>query len=203
MRIAPANFLTAALLSALAFPWASALAKQDGLPDNVLYRYKDEKGIQVLDDRVPPRYVAKGYEILNLSGRVLKVVPPQATGEQLAEQRRRKAQEEEDRQLLKRYNSVADIESARERKLATVEQDMAIMRSNIINLGNQIKQEQTVAARAQRNGREVAPKLLARIDDLREEVAVLEERLVRREKEARAINEEFDKTATRYAEISQ
>lgn len=179
---------------------ARAAATESG---KVLYRYKDDKGVLVLDQRVPPRYVARGYEVLNLSGRVLKVVPPELSGEELAEKRRREKQAEEDRQLLKRYNSVADIESARGRKLAIVEQDMAIMRSNITNLGQQIEQEQEVAARTQRNGREVSPELLARIDDLREEVSVLQERLRRREKEAQQINEEFDSAASRYAELSQ
>ncbi|MFC6977361.1 hypothetical protein [Microbulbifer taiwanensis] len=156
----------------------------------------------MLDDQVPPRFVAKGYEILSLSGQVLKVVPPPPTGEELAEQRRRAAQREQDHRLLKRFNSVADIESARARKLATVEQDMAIMRSNISSLGRQIEQEESVAARTQRAGREVAPELLQRIADLREEVAVLNERLGRREAEAVAINEEYDRAAARYAEIA-
>lgn len=207
MKIAPPSKpLTAALLfaAALALPLAPAQAQQGGeISGRVLYRYTDEKGIQVLDDQVPPRYVARGYEILSLSGQVLKVVPPQLTGDELAEQRRREAQREADRQLRKRYNSVADIESARARKLAIVEQDMAIMRSNISSLGRQIEQEEAAAARTQRNGGKVAPELLARIASLREEVAVLQERLRRREAEAEAINAEFDKAATRYAQIAE
>lgn len=200
MKVVPVLLFAAAL----ALPGTPVRAKQENdLPARVLYRYKDDKGIQVLDDRVPPRHVAKGYEILNLSGRLLKVVPPQLTGEQLAEQQRRQAQVEEDQRMLKRYNSIADIESARERKLAIIEQDMAIMRSNIVNLGNQIEQQQKAAARIQRNGREVAPEVLARIADLRKEAAVLEKRLVLREKEADAINEEFDKVSARYAQITE
>lgn len=206
MKVAPqSNSLTTALLFvALVLPLASVQAKAGGeISGRVLYRYTDDKGIQVLDDQVPPRYVARGYEILSLSGQVLKVVPPQLSGAELAEKRRREAQREADLQLLKRYNSVADIESARSRKLAIVEQDMAIMRSNISSLGRQIEQEQTAAARTQRNGGKVAPELLARIADLREEVAVLQERLSRREAEAVAINAEFDRAAARYAQIAQ
>ncbi|WP_323846220.1 hypothetical protein [Microbulbifer magnicolonia] len=196
--------LSALLLSvALALPWTSVQAAAgDEYNGKVLYRYTDNHGIQVLDDLVPPRYVAKGYEVLTPSGRVLKVVPPQLSGKELAELQRREAQREADLQLLKRYNSVADIESARARKLAIVEQDMAIMRSNISSLGRQIEQEEAVAARTQRNGREVAPELLQRIADLREEVSVLRERLGRREAEAVSINSEFDQAAARYAEIA-
>ncbi|MCX2833307.1 hypothetical protein [Microbulbifer thermotolerans] len=205
MKVAsPSKSLAAALLISALLPSASTQAQPGGeIEGKVLYRYTDENGVRVLDDKVPPRYVAKGYEILSLSGRVLKVVPPQLSGEELAEQKRLEEQREVDRQLLKRYNSVADIESARARKLAIVEQDMAIMRSNIASLGRQIEQEEAAAARIQRQGREVAPGLLERIADLCEEVAVLKERLSRREAEAVEINREFDKAAARYAEIAR
>ncbi|WP_143730016.1 hypothetical protein [Microbulbifer sp. GL-2] len=194
MQIAPiVRFLVTAFL--LFSSLANAASGQ------VLYRYTDEQGILVLNERVPPEYVAGGYEILNHSGRVLEVVPPQLSPEEFEAQRQQEAQEEADRKLLKRYNSVADIESARKRKLAIVEQDMAIMRSNISSLGRQIAQEEAGAARTQRGGREVAPELLQRIADLQKEVSVLRERLSRRADEAVSINDEFDKAATRYAEI--
>jgi len=205
MKVAPRpNSPAAALIVAAALALSPAQAQQGGeIQGKVLYRYTDENGTQVLDDQVPPRFVGNGYEILNLSGRVLKVVPPPLSGEELAEQRRREAQREADQQLLKRYNSVADIESARARKLTIVEQDMAIMRSNVTSLRRQIEQEETMAARTQRNGGAVAPKVLERIADLREEMEVLKKRLEQREAEAAAINAEFDEAAVRYAQIAK
>ena len=201
-RTATTPLRRAAILAAAACISATALAEGD-YTGKVLYRYTDENGVEVLDDKVPPRYVAGGYQVLAITGRVLKVVAPQLSGEELAEQQRRKEQEEADRKLLKRYNSVADIESARKRKLAIVEQDMAIMRSNIATLGRQIEQEQAAAARTQRNGGQVAPELLLRIDELRREAEVLQQRMNRRETEAEQLNREFDRAATRYAEISK
>ncbi|MFA0810418.1 hypothetical protein [Microbulbifer epialgicus] len=180
---------------------STQLDAAQGAKGQVLYRYTDRQGILVLNEMVPPEYVAGGYEILNLSGRVLEVVPPQLSPEEYEAQRQQEAQKEADRKLTKRYNSVADIESARKRKLAIVEQDMAIMRSNISSLGRQIAEEEASAARTQRGGREVAPELLQRIVDLRKEVSVLRERLSRRADEAFSINQEFDKAAARYAEI--
>lgn len=189
--------------AALVLPVALAIAKQDEAFDGkVLYRYTDEKGVQVIDDLVPPRYVSRGYEVISLSGRVLKVVPPELTGAALEEKKRRLAQQEADRELLKRYNSVADIESARARKLAVVRQDMAIMRSNLASLGAQIEREEDAAARVERNGAEVRPERLERIADLRQEVKVLRERLALRRKEEKRINAEFDRAAGRYTEIA-
>ncbi|HEY8568584.1 hypothetical protein [Microbulbifer sp.] len=196
MKTALALALTSALLT------LDVGAANQGWDGMKLYRYTNEHGVQVLDDTVPPRYVAGGYEVLTPSGRVLEVVEPELTGKQLAEKERREAQQAIDLQLLKRYNSVADIESARKRKLAIVQQDMAILRSNMSSLNRQIESEESAAARTQRNGGAVSPELLARIANLRKEVAVVSERLSLREKEALTINSEFDEAASRYQEIA-
>ncbi|MFS1523647.1 hypothetical protein ACL7TT_05955 [Microbulbifer sp. 2304DJ12-6] len=198
MRAAPVvRLLVAALVSLPALANAAG-----GAGDRVLYRYTDERGIVVLNEVVPPEYVAKGYEILTPTGRVLEVVPPQPSPEEYAAKRRQEVQKEADRRLLKRYNSIADIESARTRKLAIVEQDMAIMRSNIASLVRQIAEEEAAAARTQRSGREVALELLRRIADLQKEVSVLRERLSQRAGEARSIGAEFDKAVARYTELT-
>nr|WP_282450174.1 hypothetical protein [Microbulbifer sp. CAU 1566] len=177
-------------------------AATQGWDGKVLYRYTDEHGVQVLDDQVPPRFVAKGYEVITPTGRLLQVVEPELTGKQLAEKQRREARMAADLQLLKRYNSLADIESARKRKLAIVQQDIAILSSNITSLNRQIESEESAAARTQRNGGTVSPELLERIENLRTEVGVVSERLSLREKEALAINSEFDQASSRYQEIA-
>lgn len=196
MKIALALALSGALLT------MDVGAAEREWGGKVLYRYTDEHGVQVLDDLVPPKYVARGYEVLTLTGRVLKVVAPELTGRQLAQKQRREAREAADLKLLKRYNSVADIESARKRKLAIVQQDMAILRSNISSLKRQINSEEGVAARTQRNGGAISPELLERIEKLHMEVEVVSERLLTREKEAVDINSEFDQAAGRYQEIA-
>ena len=195
-------------LLALALALAGALltlevsAAEKGWDGKVLYRYTNEHGVQVLDDLVPPRYVAGGYDVLTPSGRVLRVVAPELSGAALAEKQRRESREAADLQLLRRYNSVADIESARKRKLAIVSQDMAILRSNITSLQRQIESEESTAARTQRNGEAVSAELLDRIENLRMEVDVVRQRLTLREKEAADINGEFDRAASRYQEIA-
>ncbi|WP_444940388.1 hypothetical protein ACJJI3_17245 [Microbulbifer sp. ZKSA004] len=174
-----------------------------GNSGQVMYRYTDHQGVLVINDAIPPEFVPNGYEILALStGRVIEVVAPQLSPEEYRAKLKLEAQIEADRKLLKRYHSIADIESARSRKLAIVEQDMAIMRSNIGSLRRQIVQEEASAARTQRGGREVAPELLQRIADLQKEIEVLEERLNRRAAEADTIGVDFDKAVARYTELN-
>ena len=196
MKIALALALAGALLT------LDVGAADSGWDGKKLYRYTNEHGVQVLDDVVPPRYVGGGYEVLTTTGRVLEVVEPELTGKELVEKQRREARMAADLQLLKRYNSVADIESARKRKLAIVQQDMAILSSNITSLNRQIESEESAAARTQRNGGTISAELLERIENLRKEVEVVNERLLLRKKEAVAINSEFDEATSRYQEIA-
>ena len=59
---------------------AAPASKQQG--PQKLYRYRDAKGMVVIDDAVPPQFARNGYEVLNSSGQVIEVVPPErvATG---------------------------------------------------------------------------------------------------------------------------
>ncbi|AOS96282.1 hypothetical protein AUP74_00815 [Microbulbifer aggregans] len=202
MRVAPR--ILAGWLALMATGAAISAEQNRALPGKgeVLFRYTNEQGIQVLDDVVPPRYAPRGYEILTPSGRVLEVVPPQLTGEELERKRQLEAQRQADAELMRRYSSLADIESAKSRKIAIVKQDMALLRSNLSSLRQQIEQEEAAAARIQRHGDEVAPERLQRISNLREEVRVLNERMQHRKDEAVRIEREFDRAAERFTQIA-
>ena len=47
-----------------------------------LYRYTNAEGTVVIDHRIPPQYVAQGYEVLNDKGVVVRVVPRELTPEE-------------------------------------------------------------------------------------------------------------------------
>ena len=52
-------------------------------PDSVTaaerYRYQNEADITVVDWAIPAAYVSSGYEVLNESGQIVRVVPPAKT----------------------------------------------------------------------------------------------------------------------------
>ena len=48
-----------------------------------LYRYQNEAGITVVDWAIPAVYVGSGYEVLNESGQIVRVVPPAKTDTEL------------------------------------------------------------------------------------------------------------------------
>src|SRR5690606_13512113 len=83
-----------------------------------LHRYVDDKGVTVLSRQgVPPEFIAKGYEVLNDQGRVVKVVPPAPSAEEMKRLVADKARARSDAQLLRLYTSPDDVDRARERKL--------------------------------------------------------------------------------------
>src|SRR5688572_1775938 len=74
---------------------AIAAPKPEDSWGKVVYRYKNAQGITVMDSSIPPEYVSKGYEILSLGGKILKVVPPALVGEAAEKAREERIRAEE------------------------------------------------------------------------------------------------------------
>lgn len=164
----PAPFLTrCTLLLGLLLPLSGMAAE--------LYRYVDDNGVTVLSRQgVPPEFVAKGYEVLNNQGRVLRVVPPAPTAEELARMKAEKAQARSDAQLLRLYSSLDDVDRARERKLAELDGVTSVARGNLQSVRTQQANLQSQAANHERAGRSVPENLLTQIDNLKSELERLQ-----------------------------
>ena len=135
-----------------------------------LYRYVDGKGVTVLSRQgVPPEHIAKGYEILNDQGRVLRVIPPAPTAEEYAQMQTQKRQAAKDAQLLRLYAGPEDVDRARERKLGELDGVIGVARGNVQSLRLQQANLQSQAAEHERAGRQVPAELIAQIEDLKSE----------------------------------
>lgn len=108
---------------------ASALAPQAGVADGKkLYRWVDDKGQVHFGDKLPPQDAKQGRETLNNQGLVTGAVPREPTPEELAQLRAEALAREEsarraalDRTLLQSYTSVAELQAAREERIATID----------------------------------------------------------------------------------
>lgn len=139
-------------------------------PTIMLYRYVDSRGVTVLDTQgVPPEYVGKGYEVLNQRGRVIQVVPPAPTADEIRQAQAAKVQADADAQLTHLYTSVADIDRARSRRLAELDALIAVAQGNVQGLAAQQSTLQSQAADQERAGRQVPKTLLDQMDDLRDQ----------------------------------
>ena len=174
-----------------------------------LYRYKNAQGTVVIDDEVPPGYAKNGYEILNLMGQVLEVVPRQLTEEELRnlsseEARKRKQREIDeaqllyDRSLLMRYSDVLDIEAVRGRTIKELEIRSSILHSNVSTNKAQVERQQARAADIERRGRVVPQSLLDNIEQLKKEIALSELDIAARAKEIETVRLEYQQDIERF-----
>jgi len=139
-----------------------------------LYRYVDDKGTTVLSRQgVPPEHISKGYEVLNDQGRVVRVIPPAPSAEEMKKILADRARASSDAQLLRLYSTPDDVERARERKLAELDSLIGVARGNLQSVRTQQANLQSQAADHERAGRAVPAHLLAQIDNQKAEQARL------------------------------
>lgn len=163
----------------------------------------------VVDDHVPPKYSAKGYEVLNPDGVVLRVVPRELTEQELAQkgvlerQAEDAAAEQErlrlwDESLMLRYSSIEDIEAARERALRDLRIRVSILKSNARSLKQQVENYQRVAAGIERGGGTVGVERLTTIEELQFEIGSTERSILDRESEVAMVQKGFQNDIERF-----
>lgn len=147
-----------------------------------LYRYVDHRGLVVLDRHgVPPQHIARGYQVLNEQGRVIREVPPAPSAEEYQRLQAEKARTAADARLLRLYASVEDVKGAEVRRLAELDSVIGLTQGNLQALRNQQDNLQKQAAGHERAGRSVPENLLAQIGNLEQEQASLQRDLKRYE----------------------
>ncbi len=199
-RYSSVSALVAALLLQVTAPAAESAN---------LYRYTNDEGNVVVDYQVPTRYVAQGYEVLNMEGVVLEVVPRQLTEEekkvlnaqQELEEAARAEQErlkEWDESLLLRYSTIADIEAAEERALRDLRIRMSILKGNKRSLKQQVENYQAQAADLERRGQEVDVARLVAIEDIQAEIETTDRSINERAREIEEVEQAYQRDKDRF-----
>lgn len=167
-----------------------------------LYRYVNDKGVTVLDRLgVPPEYIGKGYEVLNEQGRVVKVVPPAPSAEEMKHILAERARARSDAQLLRLYSTPEDVDLAKERKLAELDGIISVVKGNLLSLRTQQANLQSQAADHERAGREVPEYLKGQIENLKSEQVNLKRNIERYQQGRKQAATSFDADRDRLAEL--
>ena len=160
-----------------------------------LYRYVDNNGVTVLDNRVPPDIISRGYEIIDSQGRVKEVIPAAPTPEELQAMREARAEQERQQQsdmtLLRLYSSVGDLDRARDRQIFQIENLILTSKSSIDGLQVQREELQRRAAIQERAGREVDEQILKDLADVDAETRRLERLISSKQLEIQEVNAHF------------
>lgn len=173
-----------------------------------LYRYKDENGVTALGLSVPPHLVRNGYEVLGNNGRVIQVVPPALTAEEIATRDAKEAerirlaqeaekQKEKDQALLKLYSHPDDAVRVLKRKLQDIEGFIALKKGNITVVEGQLEQEETRAANMERTGRAIPENVLNKISQQKEKIKEIKGEIEAKRNEVPALEKEFDQIIRR------
>jgi hypothetical protein len=200
-------------LATLALVTLAAMASVFVAADKrLLYRYVNEEGVTVIDYSVPPDAVSRGYEVINPDGTVRRVVPRTLTAEEravaeveLVRERERQAEEERlrawDQSLMRRYSSTADIEAARDRELRDLEVRIAILRSNVRSLKQQVSRNQSDAADIERSGKQVPGDIVSNIDSLQVEIVQTEQAVEERQAEIEVVRQGYARDMARFEKL--
>ncbi len=183
------------------------VAAQNTATGKVMYRYKNKDGVTVLDSTIPPQYVNNGYEIMSLSGKVLKVIKPVvqgAEGERLYRERlQREEREREDIQLRRSYSNVSDIDAAKSRNLESLRGNIGILQANLTSARSRLQTYQSQAAAIERAGRQLPEDLLKNINNLVQEEKDIQVQIQQREEEYKTVEQKFNADRKRFVEITQ
>lgn len=179
----------------------------------VMYRFKDDNGRTVMSASVPPHLVKKGYEVLNQQGRVIEVVPPALTPEQIAERDRKleeeriaaeKAKEQEafDKQILRQYGSPDDAAGFLKRRLEEFDALIKSRRNSIELAQKSIADNEERAADAQRNGRKVPDRVLNAIKKAQQDILESEETIKQQLTTREEVIDEFTQVIQRLEQLT-
>ncbi|WP_425273944.1 DUF4124 domain-containing protein [Phytopseudomonas dryadis] len=169
-----------------------------------MYRYTDDKGVTVIDRQgVPSEFIGKGYEVLNDQGRVIRVVPPAPTAEEMKKLLADRARAKSDAQLLRLYSTPEDVDRARTRKLAELDGLIGVAKGNLQSVRLQQANLQSQAADHERAGRQVPDYLLAQIENQRAEQASLRKNIERYQQARKLADSSFAADRERLVELLQ
>jgi hypothetical protein len=204
--------ITAAALLLTAPAVVPAAGKRDGkgVSSEEVYRCRNSKGQFEYGQSIPAVCMDQDVEVVDESGRVVRVIPGRRSLEQVAAQKAAedaaKAAAQRDRTLLATYLTVADIERLRDQRLELLEQQSRVTEQYIANLR---EREARLMADAQRY-RPYSSKANAQPlpDHLAEEMVntvnglqVYQEELAKNTAERNELRAEFDADITRFKEL--
>lgn len=202
--------LTLSLLASLALSGATLAATGTG--PKTLFRYKDENGVTVVNNILPPEVVSRGYSIVNKQGQVLEVVPPAKTKAELAADKQatqkareleaqRKAAKKRDQTLLNSFSAMDDITRARDNQLGAIDVTISVAEGNISRVKGQLESQQQKAADIERSGKAIPVPITRDIEDSLRQIKESQRFIADKRAEQDRLRQRFEADIVRFQEL--
>lgn len=157
-----------------------------------LFRYTNDEGNTVIGYTIPSQFIARGYEVITPSGKVIRQVAAAPTGEEIEKQKLRNEIRQVYSELKKRYNNQDDLERVKLRKLQAIKTKISVNESTIVNLKRDIEDMISKAAAKERAGRQVPKALSEKIIKAQAKLKRSEAMLVTRNEQYQNTEKQFD-----------
>jgi predicted RNase H-like nuclease (RuvC/YqgF family) len=174
-----------------------------------MYRYTDEEGRTVISNTIPQPATKRGYDILNSNGRVVEVIPPAPTDDEIAAREAEKQRQEElaiqrekDTRLLKRFSHPDQAIKAMHRKLGELQGLIQLKRGNISVISSQLDNEQSRAANMERTGQKIPDATLEKIRRLESQIRDIEREISWQAQEIESLKQTYEKDIKRLEEVT-
>ena len=199
--------VTAAFALGAALPASAAPAPTKAKPGAKMYKWTDKNGVVHYGSSIPPEYADQQKQQLNSQGQTIKTIDGALTPEQRVARDKAKLDEaakqqqlEHDKVLLSTYGSVADIERARDSRVASIQGQINLASSAVATLereGVQLEKQRTVAKdQKQREAVE------ARIAKQRAEMNANQRAVMTKQDEKAQVAKQYDADIARYRELT-
>jgi len=152
---------------------------------------------------IPPKFVSKGYDILNVQGRIIETIPPALSAEQITQRDARleqeklaiiaqAAQDEIDDKLKQLYSHPDDAVRVLKRRIQDIGSVIQVKTGRINNANKQIIEQEVIAANRQRKGLSVPKPTLEKIEILKKDISNSKADILELRDDYKIVLKEFD-----------
>jgi hypothetical protein len=176
------------------------------------YKYTNEEGVTVLASEIPARYVKGGYTILNEKGRVIEVVPPALSDDEIRERDKKlaeiKAREKEaadrktaDLNLLRIYSTPDDVIRTRDTKITSIQGFISTSTNNMARLEFQKRSMDSDFADIERAGGQITTDRLRQMRNIETRIRQNGKEILAKKEEMAAVQDSFAVDLKRVREL--
>lgn len=177
-----------------------------------IYRWVDSEGNIHLSDRVPAEHARSARSELSESGREVERTQAAKSAEEIArekeleklraeQQRLIELQKAKDQVLLRTFRSEEDLLMARNGKLAAIDSQIQVIRSNIRRMKGRLAELQESAAAMERQGQRLSVNLLKDIENTRAQLRDSYTGIIQKEQEKEAIRDKAADDLARFRSL--
>jgi hypothetical protein len=196
----------------LIFPLLLTLGLTSGTAQAKIKCWTNSDGVRECGNAVPPEYAQQGHDEINKAGIRVKHHERAKTEEELAEEARLKAIEEEkkrlaeekaahDRVLLSTFASEDEIVMARDGKITSIKTEIRLTNRSMNAAEDRLAQLRKQAANLERAGKPVSEKLIKDIQQTQAQNKKYEAFIANKQVEKDRIQQQFETDVTRYREL--